>query len=244
MTSELNVLARISQAEADGLRAYAQTEAPFGPLTALFSGVELPVNTATLAPEGIPTAEHLAAAAEFFSSRGVRPSVQAFSDVNAETLAALAEAGFALTQLLHVYLHPLTALPKLPAIAVREAAPELWAEVAGRAFGPGSETIMRLNAELPGRTLLMAWRGEQPAGVGLMEIKNGVALLFSGATLPDQRNWGVQAALLSARLHLAVQHGAELASVCVTPGSGSERNVRRAGFVQCGARLRFEQPSD
>jgi hypothetical protein len=77
-----------------------------------------------------------------------------------------------------------------------------------------------------------------------METKNGVALLFSGATLPGQRNRGVQSALLAARLHLAAQQGADFASVCVTPGSGSERNVRRAGFVQCGARLRFEQHSD
>ncbi|MFB9991715.1 GNAT family N-acetyltransferase [Deinococcus oregonensis] len=241
MTSGLNVLARISQADAEGLLPYAQVQATFGPVTAIFSGTELPVNVATLAPDSTPTAEDLRATADFFESHGVGASVQVFSDVNTTTLNALAEAGFTLTQVLHVYLHPLHPLPKLSALTVQDAPPRLWADVASRAFGPGSEAIMRVNAELPDRTLLMAWLDGQPAGVGLMEIKHGVALLFSGATLPEQRNRGVQSALLSARLNGAAQLGADLASVCVTPGSGSERNVSRAGFVQCGSRLRFEK---
>lgn len=241
MTSGLNVLARIAQAEADGLRTYAQAEATFGPITAIFSGTELPVNVATLAPDSTPTAEEFRSTADFFELHGVSASVQAFSDVNTSTLKALAEAGFALTQILHVYLHPLDPLPNLPALTVQDAPPELWADVASRAFGPDSEAIMRVNANLPNRTLLMAWLNSQPAGVGLMEIKRDVALLFSGATLPEQRNRGVQSALLAARLNRAAQRGADLASVCVTPGSGSERNVSRAGFVQCGSRLRFEK---
>ncbi|ANE42524.1 hypothetical protein [Deinococcus puniceus] len=236
-----NQLARIAQAEAVGLQAYAQVQASFGPVTAIFSGAELPVNIATLAPDVTPTAEDFRATADFFRVRGVRPSVQAFSDVNAETLAALTGAGFVLTQILHVYLHPLTDLPPLPAIAVQDAPPELWIDVACRAFGPGSEAIMRINASLPNVKRVLARLDDQPAGVGLMGTELGVAMLFSGATLPEQRKRGVQSALLAARLHLAAQHGADFASVNVTPGSGSERNVRRAGFVQCGARLRFEQ---
>jgi len=236
-----NVLARISQAEAAGLVAYAQTQATFGPLTAIFSGTGLPVNVATLAPGGRPTAGNLQATADFFQSRGVQPGVQVFSDVATETLAALAEAGFVLTQILHVYLHPLTILPNPSAVTVQDALPDLWAQVASRAFGPGSEAIMEVNAALPDLRRVMAWVDDQPAGVGLMGTERGVALLFSGATLPEQRNRGVQSALLAARLRLAAQQGADFASVCVTPGSGSERNVRRAGFLQCGARLRFEK---
>lgn len=236
-----NELARIAQAEAQGLLAYAQAQASFGPLTAIFSGAELPVNVATLAPGSTPTPEEFRATAEFFESQGVKASVQTFSDVTTETLAALAGAGFTLTQILHVYLHPLTALPNLPAIAVQDATPDVWTEVACRAFGPGSEAIMRVNAALPGITRVVAWLDGAPAGMGLMGTELGVAMLFSGATLPQQRRRGVQSALLAARLHLAAQHGADFASVNVTPGSGSERNVRRTGFVQCGARLRFEQ---
>ncbi|UQN07491.1 GNAT family N-acetyltransferase [Deinococcus sp. QL22] len=235
-----NGLARIAQAEAQGLLAYAQAQATFGPITAIFSGAELPVNIATLAPDSTPTAEEFRATADFFESRGVQASVQAFSNVDTETLAALAEADFALTQILHVYLHPLTTLPDLSAIAVQDAPPELWTAVACRAFGPGSEAIMGVNAELPNITRVMAWLDDQPAGVGLMGTDLGVAMFFSGATLSEQRRRGVQSALLTARLHLAAQQGADLASVNVTPGSGSERNIRRARFVQCGARLRFE----
>ncbi|MDB5044174.1 MAG: hypothetical protein JWQ08_224 [Deinococcus sp.] len=234
-------LARIAQAEAQGLLAYAQAQASFGPVTAVFSGAALPVNIATLAPDRPPTAEELRATASFFKSQGVQASVQAFSNVDTETLAALAGAGFVLTQVLHVYLHPLQPLPQLSPLTVQDAAPELWADVASSAFGPGSKAIMRVNAELPHITRVMAWLDDQPAGVGLMGTELGVAMFFSGATLPQQRNRGVQSALLAARLHLAARQGAEFASVCVTPGSDSERNIRRAGFVQCGARLRFEK---
>lgn len=236
-----NELARIAQAEAQGLLAYAQAQASFGPITAIVSGAGLPVNIATLAPDRTPTAEEFRAAADFFESQGVGASVQAFSNVNAETLTALTEAGFTLTQALHVYQHPLTDLPQFPAMAVQDASPELWVDVACRAFGPGSEAIMRVNAGLPNIRRVVAWLDNQPAGMGLMGTELGVAMFFSGATLPEQRRRGVQSALLAARLHLAAQQGADFASVNVTPGSGSERNIRRAGFVQCGARLRFEK---
>ena len=79
----------------------------------------------------------------------------------------------------------------------------------------------------------------QPAGTAALSVTQGVAAFYGTSTLPEFRGRGVQAALLAARLHLAAEAGADLASVFVTPGSGSERNVRRAGFRVAGVRLTF-----
>ena len=85
-------------------------------------------------------------------------------------------------------------------------------------------------------TSLMASIGDfgQPflasGGGAAMSIRNGVALLYGDATVPEGRNKGVQSALIRARLALAAAAGAEFAASCVLPGSGSHRNYERAGF--------------
>ena len=69
-----------------------------------------------------------------------------------------------------------------------------------------------------------------------------MAQLAGAATAPAHRRRGVQTALLAHRLQVAAAEGADLASVFVTPGSGSERNVQRAGFRLAGMRLTFSLP--
>lgn len=67
-------------------------------------------------------------------------------------------------------------------------------------------------------------------GGAAMAIRNGVAMLFGDATVPEGRNKGVQSALIRARMARAAAAGAEFAVACVLPGSGSHRNYERAGF--------------
>lgn len=98
---------------------------------------------------------------------------------------------------------------------------------------------MRLVAHAPGTVRLVAEVQGQPAGTAALSVTGGVAALYGTSTRPEFRGRGVQTALLAARLHRAADSGAEFASVFVTPGSGSERNVRRAGFRGAGVRLTF-----
>ncbi len=67
-------------------------------------------------------------------------------------------------------------------------------------------------------------------GGAAMSIRNGVAMLYGDATVPEGRNKGIQTALIRTRLAKAVEAGAEFAMACVLPGSGSHRNYERAGF--------------
>jgi GNAT superfamily N-acetyltransferase len=78
-----------------------------------------------------------------------------------------------------------------------------------------------------------------PAGGGMMSIHQGVASLGGTGTLPEFRNRGVQKALLLARFAAAARAGCDLAMVATSPGSGSQRNVERAGFRVVYTRTKF-----
>lgn len=237
-----DLLPRLARAEAAAHARYgaAGAAARFGPLLAVHAGPGLPVNAAWHAGTGDPLTEtDLAAFGAFCAAHAQAATVQVLSDAAPELLPLFAGQGYALSGLLHVWTRPLTNLPEAPPHVQDDVPADLWAELAARAFGPGNAAMMRLNAGLRGTHRLSAQVDGQAAGVAALSVCGGVAAFYSAATLPEWRRRGVQTALLAARLHLAARLGADLASVFVTPGSGSERNVRRAGFGMAGARLTF-----
>jgi GNAT superfamily N-acetyltransferase len=69
------------------------------------------------------------------------------------------------------------------------------------------------------------------AGAASMRVHDGVASLTGSATLPAHRRRGVQAALIAARLAEAHTRGAEIATITTAPGSQSQANVAKHGFV-------------
>jgi hypothetical protein len=71
-----------------------------------------------------------------------------------------------------------------------------------------------------------------------------VVMLFGGTTLPSARERGAQRALIDARLDAAARQGATLAISVAAPGSGSERNLRRAGFTCAYTAALYERPAD
>lgn len=97
--------------------------------------------------------------------------------------------------------------------------------------GAGSRVFARAAATSGETVAMLASIGGEAAGGGALGIRSGVASLFGMSTLPKFRRRGVQRALLEARLAAAAEAGCDLASVKTEPGTGSERNVRRAGFT-------------
>jgi GNAT superfamily N-acetyltransferase len=79
-------------------------------------------------------------------------------------------------------------------------------------------------------------RLDNVAGAASMFIDDGIAILAGAATLPAARRRGVQAALLAARLRDARDAGCELAVITTAPGSLSQKNAMRSGFVLAYAR--------
>ncbi|WP_245557864.1 GNAT family N-acetyltransferase [Deinococcus apachensis] len=235
-------LPRLARAEATAHARYGRegAVAHFGPLVAVHAGPNLPVDTAWHGGSAGLSAADLDAFEAFSAAHGQSATLHVLSHAAPPLLPLLGDRGYALEYVLHVYTHDLTALPPPPTLDVQEELnPDAWAALSARGFGPGTETMMRLVAHAPGTQLMTALVEGKPAASAALSVQDGVAALYGTSTLPEFRGRGAQTALLAARLHLAARLGADLASVFVTPGSGSERNVRRAGFGVAGARLTF-----
>jgi GNAT superfamily N-acetyltransferase len=83
----------------------------------------------------------------------------------------------------------------------------------------------------------------EPAGGGAAGITEGVAGLYGASTLPRFRRRGVQRALLAARVDAASDLGADVVTVLTNPETGSERNVRRAGFRVIHDQVVWKRPA-
>ena len=70
----------------------------------------------------------------------------------------------------------------------------------------------------------------EPGATGILCLHEGVALFAGGATVPELRRRGLQAALLAERLRYAFDHGCDLAAMVAEAGGESQRNAERKGF--------------
>ena len=234
------MLSRIEAAGAEHLSLYGGEVRQIGPLRAMFAGPELPVNVACgfgSSPEGLDGLMDSVEA--FYALHGLPSRLVLYSHFG--DWEPLALRGYGLLRLLHVYARPLDTLPDAPELTVRPSPPTEFARLSAEAFGPGSEAIVQRTSQRVRTQLYAAEQGGQPAAAGAMSVFGDLALLFGTATLPQFRGRGAQTALLAARLHAAHGAGASCAAVMTTPGSASERNVLRAGFVLAGARLSMER---
>ncbi|GGO22636.1 GNAT family N-acetyltransferase [Deinococcus humi] len=233
------VLTRLAHAEATAHRRYGRTgeAAQFGPLVAVHAGPNLPLDSAWHDGTRPPTHQELDAFEAFSTRYGQPATLQLLSAFVAPILPLLKERGYALDYVLHAYIHDLTNLPAVPDTDIREEEADTWAALAAQGFGPGTEEIMSVVAQAPGTRLFVAELNGRPAATAAMSPSEGIAAFHGTATFPEFRAQGLQTALLAHRLQSAAQGGADLASVFVTPGTGSERNVERAGFRLVGARL-------
>ena len=242
------ILLRLAQAEAAAHTRFGAsgTVARFGPLVAVASGQHLPIDTAWHDGTGAPTDDDWAAFEAFCAAQGQAATLNLLSHAAPALLPDLNGRGYRLDYVLHAFARDLASPPPAPGWPEHsgwpvheDPDPGHWAALAAQGFGPGTEAIMRVVADAAGTRRFVAAVGGEAAGTGAYATEAGVAALHGTATRPEFRGRGVQAALLAFRLAQAAREGADLASVFVTPGSGSERNVVRAGFGLAGLRLTF-----
>jgi N-acetylglutamate synthase-like GNAT family acetyltransferase len=128
-----------------------------------------------------------------------------------------------------------------------------WIDIAVTAFthldGTGStpddssqmaavEEVMSDFLEAPGLLPYLARLDGKPVGEGALCLAgDNIALLAGAGTLPDARGRGVQKALLRRRLADAREAGADLAVVVTAPGTRSQENVMRRGFILLYTRI-------
>jgi hypothetical protein len=119
-----------------------------------------------------------------------------------------------------------------------------YCDVVGRGFNDGQPALPAFRDHGPvncaidnGRNFLVRIEGRFAGGgrAGVYDIpaeRGGgrIALFAGGSTLPEFRRRGVQLAVLTARLAYAARVGCDTAAVVCGPGTGSHRNIVRAGF--------------
>jgi hypothetical protein len=114
---------------------------------------------------------------------------------------------------------------------------QVWARTVAEGFletsdvPPEAVEIGRVLFHLEGSVCYLGRTGGQPIGAGAMALRDGVANLFGDSTLTSGRRRGTQAALIAARTSDALAAGCMLAFASTLPGSSSQRNYERAGYV-------------
>lgn len=212
---------------------------------AAFVGEGSPVNMAVgLGMTEPVTVADIAILERFFVERGARPLVGVCPLAHPSLAEALASRGWVLDGFEHVLVRRLDAtdaFAETPAhIEIRQAQSQedraLWAVVAATGFSypleslPEQLALGKIVVERPGAMLFIAWVDGCAAGTGELYAEDGVAWLSGDSTLPQFRGRGVQQALQRHRLSRGVANGCELAVTEAAPGSGSQRNMERAGF--------------
>ncbi len=86
----------------------------------------------------------------------------------------------------------------------------------------------------PELDFLMAWHGSALAGVGILMRCGDTALLSAGAALPEFRQMGCHAALLSARIAQAADAGCQEIYSWAEVGGQSHANMEKAGLRAVG----------
>lgn len=82
----------------------------------------------------------------------------------------------------------------------------------------------------PHWTFYLASVENEPAGIGVMFIKDHIATLAAAATVPHLRNKGIQSALIKQRMYEAATKECSLMAGQAKFGSVSQNNMERAGL--------------
>src|SRR5688572_12849515 len=257
-----DLAARIEGRLAEAMRVVSDEHLDVAGGCAGFSGLGSWSNQAVgLGFAGELSADDIGRIIDFHSRRGAEPKVELAPHAHPSCIARLREAGFVINGFEQVLLRPTgpgsLPLPEPdPSVRVEvvdptdPAARERFLAVQTHGFkddiaAAPTEHDRRLFPRYmmhPSVRAVMAFIGEEPAGVGLVEFWPPLAQLFGGSTVPVARRRGVQTALILARLKLAAEAGCTLAGTDSAPGGGTERNAIRIGFTPLYTRVSLVRP--
>lgn len=179
---------------------------------------------------------------EFYTARKIPVRFELTpAHASPDLLAYLQQAGFCQSDF-HTSLYgsltqnPITVDERITIRRLENHEFDLFAEIYAQGFQMPSflqSGIAQNNAILHGNdywNFYLASVNDEPAGIGVLFVKDGIASLAAAATVPHLRNNGVQQALIQQR----IQHATTLHSRLVVGqakfGSLSQNNMERAGL--------------
>ncbi len=218
---------------------------------ASFSGIDSPLSFADeIGALGHVTREDVAAITSFFKSRGATPRVIVTPISHPSLEAELTAAGYVPGERRQAAL-VCTDIPREiardPRIGIAKDIPA-WANASGRAFygsddvTPAQRDLALILAATEGAIALEGRDGDAIAVTGVLSLGDASAVFLGGATDPAFRRRGWQLALIRDRVARAREAGARFLRAAAGPGSSSERNFHRCGFVTRYVRATWELP--
>ena len=225
----------------------------------VFDGPDSPLTqTFGLGMSESPTPEHLDEIEQFFHARGAPTQQEISPFAGIETLQLLCARGYRPIEMSSVMYTAvearLEATPpaeshsdiRVRIIGHEEA--ELWSDVSARGWThehPELQPFMRdigaLFAHRENSACFLAEIDGQAAAAGALAVHDGVALFAGASTVPEFRRRGLQGALLAARMRYAREQGCDLAMMVTEPGSESQRNAQRQGFLVAYTRIKWRK---
>jgi hypothetical protein len=206
---------------------------------AAFAGINSPLSEAI----GIGLWERAAqdeaeALTAFYRERGAQPRVRLSPYADPSFVRALLGLGYAPLE----YENPLTAelatigARRDPRVTAMRDANE-WSAATGNAFLDGapcdeSNLLIGLMVCTPPETTALEIRVDDAiVASGCMDVQGEIAGFYGAATAVGHRGRGLQTTLILDRAARALERGAQFGRVTTRPGSISEQNFRRTGFV-------------
>lgn len=222
---------------------------------AMYDGAESPLTqTFGIGLDAPFLAAEFDAVEAFFAERGAPVAHEVCALASSDTIALLGARGYVPLEASVVHVRATqrgadeaasaaTVLTVRPIVAGEEL---LWSHTARDGWatdapelGEFLEQLGVVIAKARGATCFVAERDGVPVATAALCINNGVALMAGASTVPGARRLGAQRALLDARLAFAVAQGVDRAMVVTQPGSGSQRNALRNGFVPVYTRAKW-----
>ncbi len=196
----------------------------------------------------------------FYKSRQEPVRVETCPLADTSLIEQFGKRGYRVTEFSNVMARPIsqndsvTDGPALaPGTTIERAGREqidLWTLTVAQGFSENAPVpqelfeVMKMFAQTPEAECYLARVDGKIAGGGMLAVRDGVAGLFGASTLPEFRKRGVQTVLLHARLARAAETGCDLAACIALPGSISQRNITRQGFLTLYTRVKFEKASE
>ncbi len=216
-----------------------------------FAGIDSPLSCASgIGAFERVTRDDIAEITAFYRSRSATPRVIVTPLADPSLEAELTTAGYAAGERGQAVLACTDISPEIARDPRIEVAKDTaaWARASSRAYhgrdelAPGEERIASILAATEGAIALEGRERDAIAVTGVLVLGGDSAVFLGGATHPAFRRRGWQLALIRDRIARAREAGARLLRAAAGPGSSSERNFHRCGFVTRYVRVTWELP--
>lgn len=206
---------------------------------AAFAGINSPLSEAL----GIGLGERAGrdeadALTAFYRDRGAQPRARLSPHVDPAFVQALIALGYVPLEYETPMIADLATIGarRDPRVTPMRDANE-WSAATGSAFMDGapcdeSNLLIGLMVCTPPETIALEIReADAIVASGCMDVQGPIAGFYGAGTAPAFRGRGLQTALILDRAARALERGAHIGRVTTRPGSISEQNFRRIGFV-------------